>query len=70
MTDNSTLNERLSDIQKSVIETDKVYKSYQQRGRGDLVSAYLWWKDAVQDIGYLEALLEENEIEDKQTLTL
>ena len=66
MTDGSTLNERLSDIQKSVIETDKVYKSYQQRMRGDLVSAYLWWKDAVQDIGYLEALLEENEIEDKQ----
>ena len=66
MTNNSTLNERLSDIQKSVIETDRVYKSYQQRTRGDLVSAYLWWKDAVQDIGYLEALLEENEIEDKQ----
>jgi len=66
MTDSNTLNERLSDIQKSVIETDIVYKSYQQRTRGDLVSAYLWWKDAVQDIGYLEALLEENEIEDKQ----
>ena len=26
MADNSTLNERLSDIQKSVIETDIVYK--------------------------------------------
>lgn len=66
MEKNQSLNERLSTIQHSILETVKVYKSYQQRTRGDLVSAYLWWKDAVNDIGYLDALLEENEIEDTQ----
>jgi hypothetical protein len=62
MNTKTSLSERLNDIQKSVSETNRVYKSYQQRMRGDVVSAYLWWKDAIQDTDYLDALLLEEDI--------
>lgn len=67
----NTLDTRLNSIQTSIAETQRIYSSAVQRTRGELVEAYLWWKDAVTDTDYLEALYEENEIkfESKNTNT-
>jgi len=67
MIDRQNLDNRLNTLQSQVRETQRIYASAVQRTRGELVEAYLWWKDAVQDTEYLEALYEENEIKYENT---
>jgi hypothetical protein len=61
------LNKSLGGLQDKACEQTKLYQSSREVLYETIVDTYLWWRDARDELGYLEQLYDENEITFRQS---
>ena len=66
MTSVNDLDTRLEELRGNAEQKNRVYKSSKQLLYGMLVDTYLWWREARNKQGYIEARFAERKIRDNK----